>query len=108
EAGLPVRVREDRERLRKEELGCAAALHKAGIPFAFTTQGVPVNRFRDNVRKVIAAGLPADAALAALTRDAADILSVGSQVGRVTRGRAAHLVVCEGDFEASSTKYRWA
>ena len=41
----------------------------------------PATRFRENLRKAIAAGLPADAALAALTRDAAEILGVAPQVG---------------------------
>ncbi|MCE9566294.1 MAG: hypothetical protein K8U57_30085 [Planctomycetes bacterium] len=36
-------------------------------------------RFRENVRKVIAAGLPVDATLTALTRDAADTLRVGEK-----------------------------
>ncbi|VTR94697.1 amidohydrolase : Amidohydrolase, imidazolonepropionase OS=Singulisphaera acidiphila (strain ATCC BAA-1392 / DSM 18658 / VKM B-2454 / MOB10) GN=Sinac_5563 PE=4 SV=1: Amidohydro_4: Amidohydro_4: Amidohydro_4 [Gemmata massiliana] len=108
EADLPVRVREDRERVRKEEVACASVLHKAGVPFAFTTQGLAVNRFRENVRKVIAAGLPADVALAALTSTAADILGVAPQVGRISKGRAAHLVVCDGDFDASATKYKFA
>src|SRR5262249_23011887 len=108
ESQLPVRVREDRERLRQLEVGCAAALHKAGVPFAFTTQGLAVNRFRENVRKTISAGLPSNAALAALTSDAADIFGVAPQIGRITKGRAAHLLVCEGDFDASSTKYKFA
>jgi imidazolonepropionase-like amidohydrolase len=108
EANLPVRVREDRDRIRKEESGCAASLHKAGVKFAFTAQGLAPNRFRENVRKVIAAGLSADAALSAMTSDAADILGVAPQVGRVTKGRAAHLVVCDGDFDAAGTKYKFA
>jgi imidazolonepropionase-like amidohydrolase len=112
EADLPVRVRDDRERLRKLEVGCAAALHKAGVKFAFTTRGLTgqraTDRFRENVRKVIAAGLPADAALAALTRDAAEILGVSSQVGQISKGRPAHLIVCDGDFDKASTKYKFA
>src|SRR5262245_60061823 len=108
ETDLPVRVREDREALRQQEVACATALHKAGVKFAFTTQGLPVTRFRENVRKAITAGLPADAALAALTRDAADILGVAPQVGRITKGRAAHLVVYDGDFNATATKYKLA
>ena len=88
EVDLPVRVREDRDRIRKEEIGCAAVLHKAGVKFAFTSQGAAVNRFRENVRRVIAAGLDADAALTALTSEAADILGVTPQVGRVTKGRS--------------------
>ncbi len=112
EADQPIRVREDLERLRQLEVGCAVALHNAGVTFAITTQGLggarPTDRFRENLRKVIAAGLPADAALAALTRDPADILGVAPQIGRVTPGRAAHLVVCEGDFHATATKYKFA
>lgn len=107
EADLPVRVREDRERVRQLEIGCAAVLHKAGIKVAFMTQGLAAARFRENLRKVIAAGLPADAALAALTSEAADMLGAGPQIGRVTKGRAAHLLVCEGDFNAADAKYRF-
>ena len=112
EAGLPARVRDDRERLRKEEAGCAAALHKAGIKFAFMSHGLvgaqATTTFRDNLRKTIDAGLSTEAALAALTRDAAEILGVSSQVGRISKGRTAHLIVCEGDFHARQTKYRYA
>ncbi|HEV3383544.1 MAG TPA: amidohydrolase family protein [Gemmata sp.] len=108
ESELTVRVREERERLRQQEVSCAATLHKAGVKIAFTTQNLAVARFRDNVRKAIAAGLPADAALAALTRDAAEILGVGPQIGRITKGRAAHLLLCEGDFNSASAKYRFA
>jgi imidazolonepropionase-like amidohydrolase len=108
ESELPVRVREERERLRQLEASCAATLHKAGVKIAFTTQGLTVARFRDNLRKTIAAGLPADIALAALTRNAADILGADSQVGRITKGRAAHLLLCDGDFDAAATKYKFA
>lgn len=108
---LPIRVREDRERLRQQEVACAAELHKAGIPFAFMTYGLGnanATRFRENVRKVIAAGLPADAALAALTRDAAEFLGVSPQIGRITKGRSAHLLLCEGDCFAANAKYKYA
>lgn len=112
EADLPTRVREDRERLRKLEISCAAELFKAGVKFAFMTQGLtgarPTDRFRENVHKAIDAGLPADAALAALTTNAAEILGVSSQVGRISNGRSAHLVICDGDFQAASTKYKFA
>ncbi|MBX9626242.1 MAG: amidohydrolase family protein, partial [Gemmataceae bacterium] len=112
EKDQPVRVREDAERRRKEDGACAAKLHAAGVKFAFTTTGLTGPRaaetFRENVRKAVSAGLPADAALAALTRDAADLLGVSSQVGRVTKGRAAHLVVTDGDFHGEMARYKWA
>jgi imidazolonepropionase-like amidohydrolase len=111
ETGLPARVREERNRLRQEEVRCAAVLHQAGVKFAFMSHGMigprSADRFRENLRKAIDAGLPADAALAALTRDAADILHVSSQIGRISKGLAAHLVGCEGDFQARQTKYRF-
>lgn len=108
ESELPVRVREDREREWKQEAGCAAVLHKAGVKFAFTTRNLAATRFHENIRKAIAAGLPADAALAALTTDAADLLGAAPQLGRVARGRAAHLVVTAGDWNAAATKYKFA
>jgi imidazolonepropionase-like amidohydrolase len=112
ENDLPVRVREDLQRQRDKDTACAAALHKAGVKFAFASQGVtgdrPHERFRENVRKAIAAGLPADAALAALTTDAADVLGAASQVGTIAKGRAAHLIVVDGDFHAADAKYKFA
>jgi imidazolonepropionase-like amidohydrolase len=108
EGELPVRVREERERLRQLEVSCASALHKAGVKFAFTTQNLPVTRFRDNIRKVISAGLPAEAALAALTCDAAEILGASAQIGRITKDRVANLLLCEGDVHVASAKYRFA
>jgi hypothetical protein len=111
EATLPIRVREDYDRLRKLEAGCAAALHKAGVKFAFSTVGIvgqqPQDKFRENLKKAIDAGLPADAALAALTTNAAEILGVSPQVGRVTAGLAGHLTVCEGDFQNPATKVKY-
>ncbi len=108
EADLLVRVREDRERLRQLEVACPAALNKAGIKFAFTTQNLQAPRFRENLKKVIAAGLPADVALAALTTNAAEMLGVAPQVGQVTKSRAANLLLCDGSFDATATKYKYA
>lgn len=108
EGEQPVRVREDRERLRKEEVANAGQLHKAGVRFALMTNGLAADKFREAVRKVIAAGLPADATLAALTRHTAGILGAATQVGKVKTGLAAHLLVTDGDFNLERTKYLWA
>lgn len=108
ETDLPIRIREDRDRQRQQEASCAATLHKAGVKIAFTTQGLAATRFRESLRKVIAAGLPSDVALAALTSTAANILGAEPQVGRIAKGRPAHLLVCEGDFDATSAKYKFA
>src|SRR5262249_3018431 len=57
--------------------------------------------------KAIAAGLPAEAALRALTIDAAQILGVEKQLGTITPGKAAHLVVMDGRFDEAATQVRY-
>lgn len=107
----PARARDEQKRKQKEELHCAAVLKEKGILFAFSTQGhvggQPADKFRENLRKVIAEGLPADEALRALTTNAARILGVDKQLGAVATGKAAHLVVTDGDFDGEKTKVRY-
>jgi imidazolonepropionase-like amidohydrolase len=107
DADLPPRVKADKERKRQEEVRCAAELQKKGVRFAISTQGVAADKFRENLRQVIAAGLPAGAALKALTADAAALFRVGGQLGAVAKGRAAHLVVTDGDFQEEKTQVRY-
>lgn len=52
---------------------------------------------RFHAASAVAAGLPRDAVLRALTADAADILGVGDKLGRLAAGRNADLVVVAGD-----------
>lgn len=108
EPAIPRRVREERERLLKEEILAAKVLHQHGVPFAFATSGIvgdkPWEKFRDNLRKVIAEGLPPEAALKALTIDAARLLGVERQLGSLAVGKAAHLVVTDGDFHDPQTQ----
>jgi imidazolonepropionase-like amidohydrolase len=56
--------------------GNAAALNSAGIKFALASGGLSANVFMDNVRKAIAAGLPRNVALEALTIRAAEAAGV--------------------------------
>ena len=107
----PKRVRDDRERQMKEEQHNAALLHEQGVRFSFSTAGQtgdkPWEKFRDNLRKAIAAGLPPEAALRALTTDAAHILGVEKQLGTIAPRKAAHLVVMDGDFHEAATQVRY-
>jgi imidazolonepropionase-like amidohydrolase len=111
EKTLPQRVQDDHQRQLKEEMANAARLHKVGVRFAISAQGQPGekpwDKFRENLRKAIAEGLPAEAALRALTSDAARILGVEKQLGTVEKGKAAHLVVMNGDFQEADTKVRY-
>ncbi|HKG91076.1 MAG TPA: amidohydrolase family protein [Gemmatimonadaceae bacterium] len=77
--------------------GNAAALHQAGVRFALASGGLRPADFLSNVRKAVAAGLPREVALEALTVRAAEAAGVGAQLGSIEAGKAADLVVVEGD-----------
>lgn len=105
---LPARVKEDVERLAREELKNASVLHQHGVLFAFSTQGVDKpEKFRDNLVKVIKEGLSPEAALTALTVNAAKILGIDKQLGTIAPGKAAHLIVTDGDFQDAKTQVRF-
>ena len=87
--------------------GNAAALNSAGIRFALSSGGsLRPAEFLANVRKAIAAGLPRDVALEALTIRPAEIAGVGAQLGSIEPGKIANLVVTEGDLLGDSAKVR--
>lgn len=87
--------------------GNAAALNSAGIRFALSSGGsLHPSEFLANVRKAIAAGLPRDVALEALTIRPAEIAGVGAQLGSIEAGKIANLVVTEGDLLGDSAKVR--
>ncbi|HSA55202.1 MAG TPA: amidohydrolase family protein [Gemmatimonadaceae bacterium] len=77
--------------------GNAAALHSAGIRFALASGGLAPNTFLENVRKAIAAGLPRNVAVEALTIRPAEIAGVAQQLGSIETGKLANLLVFEGE-----------
>jgi imidazolonepropionase-like amidohydrolase len=93
-------------RLRAHAPSTPAALEKAGILFAFGSDGVQARDLLKNVRKAIDAGLPSDAAVRALTVNAARILGVADRTGTLEPGKLANLVVTDGDLFAEKTKIR--
>src|SRR4029077_8002662 len=84
----------------------AATLHKAGVKFALAPGALGPNDFIANVRKAIAAGLPREAAVEALTIRAAEIAGVGDQLGSIEPGKIADLVVADGPPLRDSTRIR--
>jgi imidazolonepropionase-like amidohydrolase len=87
--------------------GNAGLLNRAGVTLALASGGsLRPSEFLANVRKAIAAGLPRDTALAALTLRAAAIAGVGEQLGSVEPGKIANLVVAEGDLLGDSARVR--
>jgi imidazolonepropionase-like amidohydrolase len=77
--------------------GNAAALNAAGIRFALASGGLAANTFMENVRKAIAAGLPRNVALEALTIRAAEVAGVDAQLGSIEPGKTANLLVVQGE-----------
>jgi imidazolonepropionase-like amidohydrolase len=73
-------------------------LAKAGVRFAFSSGGFQNSRniFYQAGRSV-AWGLDTDAAIRAMTLDAAKILGVDSQIGSIEPGKLANLVIVKGD-----------
>jgi hypothetical protein len=84
----------------------AAALNRAGIKFALAPGALRPNDFIANVHKAIAAGLPREVAVEALTIRAAEIAGVGDQLGSIEPGKIADLVVSDGPPLADAARIR--
>jgi imidazolonepropionase-like amidohydrolase len=93
-------------RLRAEAPSTPAALERSGVLFAFSSDGVQPRDLLKHVRKAIDAGLAADAALRALTINAARILDVHDRVGTLEVGKVANLVVTNGDLFVEKTQVK--
>ena len=77
----------------------AAALSRAGVLFAFAWSDPPDPRgFLENVARTVADGLPKDAALRALTIDAARIAGADDRLGSLERGKTANVIVTSGEL----------
>jgi imidazolonepropionase-like amidohydrolase len=95
-------------KLRAEAPGNAAALYKAGLKFAFHSgQMTSIADFVRNAGKAVQAGLPKDAALRAMTLNAAEFFGVADQLGSIEKGKIANLVVANGDLFAEKTQLKF-
>jgi imidazolonepropionase-like amidohydrolase len=94
-------------RFRDRAPGTPAALAKAGVKFALYSGGLaePKDIFK-SVKRATDAGLTQDAALRAMTLDAADILSLSDRLGSIAPGKIANLVVTDGDIFNEKTKVK--
>lgn len=80
-------------------------LAKAGVTFAFESAGLSdVKDFVKNAAKAVKAGLPEDAAVRALTINAATMAGVGDRLGSIEQGKTANLVVTDGNLFDEKTK----
>ena len=94
-------------RFRDRAPGTPAALAKAGVKFALYSGGLdgPKDIFK-SVKRATDAGLTPDAALRAMTLDAADILGLSDRLGSIAPGKIANLVITDGDIFNEKTKVK--
>ena len=105
---VALKVLADRASRWKERAGTAAALRKAGVTFALASDGLTkLDTFPAQVRKLIAAGLTADAAVEALTKSAAEIAGVDRTLGTIEKGKLGHLVVMTAALGDEKAKPRY-
>jgi len=82
-------------------------LAKSGVTFAFSSGGLQQPQdFVRNAGRAVKEGLAADAALRALTLDAATIAGAGTRLGSLERGKIANVLVTEGDLFADTMRVR--
>ena len=103
----PQRVRDQKRLEWKRRVAGLAELHKAGVRFAVSSRdGKSPADLLKGIRQAIANGLPRDAALAALTTQAASILGLERDLGTIAVGRPAYFTVLTGPFDNDQSKVR--
>jgi len=94
--------------LRDKAPTAAGALAKAGVKFAFYSDGQSTPRdLMRAVKKAIDNGLSPDDAIRALTLTPAEIYNVSDRIGSIDKGKIANLVVADGDIFADRTKVKY-
>jgi hypothetical protein len=82
-----------------------AMLQKAGVKFAFYSDGIDTAReLQRAVKKALDAGLSREDALRALTLSPAEIYGVADRLGSIEKGKIGNLVVTRGDIFDNNTK----
>lgn len=100
DADEPIRVLRERANAPK----APAALEKAGIAFAFESGGMEEPKdFVKNAARAVKAGLSSEAAIRALTINAAAIAGAADRLGSLEKGKIANLIVTDGDLFGEKT-----
>jgi Amidohydrolase family len=85
-------------KMREQAPAVAGMLSKAGVKFAFYTDGVDTAPdLKKALKKAIDAGLPRAEAIRALTLSAAEIYGVADRMGSIEKGKIANLVITRGE-----------
>ncbi len=94
-------------RFRDRAPSSPAVLAKAGVKFAFYSDGITTPKdIVKAAKKSIDAGLAPEAALRALTLSPAEIFGVSDRLGSIEKGKIANLVITDGDIFEEKTKIK--
>jgi imidazolonepropionase-like amidohydrolase len=85
----------------------AATYQKAGITFGFSTMSAKTKDIPANLRRMIAAGITEDQALAALTTTPAQLLGLSDRLGSIDNGKMANLVITDKSYFNEKSKVRY-
>ena len=103
-----LRLQTARQTRWREQVAGPQQLLAKGLKFAVSSQGTSdPAEVLTGVRAWIAQGLPAEAALAAMTRDAALAVGQEQRLGTITVGKLGHLVVMTGPFDDDRSRVRY-
>ncbi|MBL7857794.1 MAG: amidohydrolase family protein [Cyclobacteriaceae bacterium] len=85
----------------------AGAFQKAGLKFGFSTISAKPKDIPANLRRMIAAGLSEDVALASLTTLPAEVFGLTDRLGTVDNGKIANLVISDKPYfhEKATIRY---
>ncbi len=97
---------------RKEEFAAKhtaqpAVFQKAGVAFGFSTLSAKPKDIPANLRRMIAAGLTEDQALAALTTTPAQLLGLSDRMGSIDNGKMANLVISDKPYFNEKAKVHY-
>ncbi len=85
----------------------ASVFNKAGVSFGFSSLSAKPKDIPANLRRMIAAGLSEDAALAALTTTPAQLLGLSDRMGTVENGKMANLIISDKSYFNEKAKVRY-
>lgn len=108
QAWEPKRIYEERERLRHEEIDNAKRLRESGVRFAFASYELKSpSEVLKQLRTAIERGLSEDAAVSALTSDAASILGIHASCGQIAPGHLANLTLLSAPLAEKDSEVKW-
>lgn len=96
--GPTQRTPQGRDAAYDEPYALPGKLHAAGVKIAFATYNSADSRVLPyEAAQAVAFGLPREAALRAITVNAAELLGVGDRLGTLENGKIANFIVTDGD-----------